>query len=160
MGYMAGIPQDSTVPSSRGFYIINGQGAGAQSFQDFDAFMKEMQRQLEEARRRAGQGGANPPAQPGNQKVNLDLAAHGYYEGDKWHPVKEIRAWEANNYKNRTYKTFIGDWYEPEYNLKWQNVPPQKYYKVRVTWDNGESRTYDIRPEAGGWKTKRYDFWR
>jgi len=160
-GFLSGAPQDSMVSSGKGFYIVNGGGGSGQSFQEFDDFMKEMQRQLEEARRRKG-GEAQPPGGPGErgkEKVNLDLAAHGYYEGDKWHPVREIRAWESNNYKNRASRTFNGDWYEPEYGLKWQNVAPQKYYRVKVTWDNGESRTYDVKPDAGGWKTKRYEFY-
>lgn len=156
--YMTSAKNDSTVATGRGFYIISGQQD--QQFQSFDELMKEMQRQLEEARRQAGQGGgAKPPGQQGNQKVNLDIGAHGYYEGDTWHPVKEIRAWEVNNYRNRTSKSFNGDWYESEYTMKWNDVAPAKYYRVKVTWDNGETRTWDVRPEAGGWKTKRYEFW-
>lgn len=73
----------------------------------------------------------------------LDVRAHAYYEGEKMIAVKDVRIWEVNNYRNRTWNSFSGDWQEQDLSLGKTTVG--KYYRVQVTWANGVSEERDVR---------------
>lgn len=116
-------------------------------------FFDKMRRMKQDAIHAAIQQGYRPrpvdPARPtGNDTTSkaggpLDVRAHAYWEGDKMIPVKDVRIWEVNNYRNRTWNSFSGDWQEQDLRLGKTTVG--KYYRVQVTWANGVSEERDVR---------------
>lgn len=122
----------------------------------------EMMRQLKQnALATSGVNSNNKinPNNTGKDKGTLRVTAKGYYEGDTYHPVESIRIQEYGNYKNRAYDHFTNYGYNPEHSLSLRTAQKGKYYTVTVSWEGGDTRTYDVKMEKSG-TTQNYTIWR
>ncbi|NDD27389.1 MAG: hypothetical protein EB084_03885 [Proteobacteria bacterium] len=143
----SGAPFATTpVPMPQDSVIIAPPGANATQG-DLDAWMRKLVEAKQEALRRAAQRSqqgrpTNPDKPSTGQSGPLTAKAHGFYEGNKFVPVQQIRIYEVGNYGHRTYQSFGGGW--PEYSWKMNDARVGKYYKVQVTWANGYSETRDV----------------
>lgn len=139
---------DAAPPLSPGDLISVSPPGPYASSQDFDSFIQKLIEAKREALRRAARRGGGPrptdPERPGqNQTGPIDVKAHGFHEGDKFVPVREIRIYEVNDYSHRTYQTFSGGY--PEYSWRMNDARVGKSYKVKVSWANGYTETRDVR---------------
>lgn len=120
---------------------------------DFDTMMRKLVEAKREALRRAAERSnegrpTNPDKPQTGQTGPLTAKAHGFYEGNKFVPVQQIRIYEVGNYSHRTHQSFSGGW--PEYSWKMNNARVGQYYKVQVTWANGYTETRDVRMTSAG----------
>jgi hypothetical protein len=122
-----------------------------------DSFIEQMVRAKQEALRRAAQSGAlnHPQNNQTNQsgKGSLSVNAHGYEEGGVYHPVKNIKIAEYGNYKNRTNESYTNYGYNPEQSLSLDTAKKGEWYNVTVTWEGGESRTYQVKMDSDSAQT-------
>jgi len=127
---------------------------------DLNAFMEKMRSLKQDAlRQRALRGGSG--TRPAGDKERdrqgpLDVKAHGYYEGDKLVPVREIRVFEIGNYRKRAYNTFAGGW--PDNSLRMDNARVGKHYRVKVTWESGATQERDVTMDSASGTS--VDVWR
>lgn len=118
------------------------------------SFIEQMVRAKQEALRRAAQAGALNPSQNNNNQSNqgakgtLTVNAHGYEEGGVYHPVNDIRITEYGNYKNRTHESYTNYGHNPEQSLSLDSAKNGQWYNVTVTWEGGESRTYQVKMDS------------
>lgn len=119
---------------------------------DMAAFFDKVRRMKQQAQEAALHQGGRPrpvdPSRPTGDTTTksagpLDVRAHAYYQGNQMVPVREVRIWEVNNYRNRTYNTFSGDWEAQD--LRLPRTTLGKYYRVQVTWSDGVSEQRDVR---------------
>ncbi len=126
---------------------------------DGSSFIEQMVRAKQEALRRAAQAGALNPSQNNNNqtdqngKGSLNVNAHGYEEGGVYHAVKDIKINEHGNYKNRTHESYTNYGYNPEQSLSLDTAKEGQWYNVTVSWEGGESRTYQVKKDSDSSQT-------
>ncbi len=146
-------PEMETIPKLADSVWLTPPPAAVMSDADLALFMQKMMRMKQEALRQRGLNGmsgsgATRPDKVKEQTGDLNVRAHGYYEGNKLVAVREIRIFEIDNYRKRTYDYFPGGW--PDNSLRMNNARVGKYYRVKVTWENGATQEKDVRMDSPG----------